>query len=241
MNIYEKIAAVMQDVSYLAKDDSVETGNGRSYKAISEEKVTSTVRASLLKNKLVIIPIAQEHKREDERITDSYGKEKINRVTTVNVTYRIVNTEKPEEYIDVPSSGTGVDTQDKGVGKAMTYAYKYMLLRTFAIPTGDDTDKISSDLYNAGLYGEPTEEERRMVDAKKADVINGGFNPGDVEPPKATKAQVDNLVKGCAATGTNAASITKHYKVESFNQLTMAQAKEALTRLNNKANKEATA
>ena len=34
--------------------------------------------------------------------------------------------------------------QDKGVGKAMTYAYKYMLLRTFAIPTGEDPDKISS-------------------------------------------------------------------------------------------------
>ena len=42
------------------------------------------------------------------------------------------------------SSGTGVDTQDKGVGKAMTYAYKYLLLRTFAIPTGEDPDKISS-------------------------------------------------------------------------------------------------
>ena len=67
MNIYEKIAAVMKDVSYLAKDDSVATGGGKSYKAISEEKVTSTVRVSLLKNNLVIIPISQEHKREDER------------------------------------------------------------------------------------------------------------------------------------------------------------------------------
>lgn len=27
----------------------------------------------------------------------------------------------------------------------MTYAYKYMLLRTFAIPTGEDPDKISSE------------------------------------------------------------------------------------------------
>ena len=65
-------------------------------------------------------------------------------LTTVDVTYRIVNTENPDEYVDVVSSGTGVDTQDKGVGKAMTYAYKYMLLRTFAIPTGEDPDKVSS-------------------------------------------------------------------------------------------------
>lgn len=27
----------------------------------------------------------------------------------------------------------------------MTYAYKYALLRTFAIPTGEDPDKISSE------------------------------------------------------------------------------------------------
>ena len=39
MNIYEKIAAIMQDVQYLAKDDHVEFGSNK-YKALSEEKVT---------------------------------------------------------------------------------------------------------------------------------------------------------------------------------------------------------
>ena len=240
MNLYEKIAAVMSDVAYLAKDDNVATDGGKSYKAISEEKVTSTVRASLLKNKLVILPIAQEHKREDERITDSYGKEKINRITTVNVTYRIVNTEKPEEYIDVSSSGTGVDTQDKGVGKAMTYAYKYMLLRTFAIPTGDDADKLSSDLYDAGLYGEPTEKERREADAAKADEINENFNLASVEP-MATKEQIESIIKGCDITGTIVASIAKHYGVEALKNLTQEQAKEVLKRISNKANRQADA
>ncbi len=239
MNIYEKIAAVMQDVSYLAKDDSVATGGGKSYKAISEEKVTSTVRASLLKNKLVVLPIVQEHKREDEKVTDNYGKEKINRISTVNVIYRIVNIEKPEEYIDVASSGTGVDTQDKGVGKAMTYAYKYMLLRTFAIPTGDDSDKVASDIYDASLYGEPTNAQKKCADIGKADEINKGFAPHKVA--MATKQQIENLIKGCEATGTDAITITKHYGVEGFHDLTEAQAKEALTRLNNKANRKATA
>lgn len=131
MNIYEKISAVMQDVQYLSKDDNIEYKSTR-YKAISEEKVTSVVRESLIKNKLVIFPICQEHKKEDF-------------LTTVDVKYRIVNIENPDEFVDVVSSGTGVDTQDKGVGKAMTYAYKYMLLRTFAIPTGEDPDKISSN------------------------------------------------------------------------------------------------
>lgn len=58
MNIYEKIAAIMQDVQYLAKDDHVEFGSTK-YKALSEEKVTSIMRAELLKHKLVVYPIAQ--------------------------------------------------------------------------------------------------------------------------------------------------------------------------------------
>ena len=101
MNIYQKMMEVMKGVTYLSKDDKVEFKTTK-YKAISEEKVTSTVRAKLIEQGLVIFPIAQSHKRQDM-------------LTTVDVTYRIVNTENPDEYVDVVSSGTGVDTQDKGV------------------------------------------------------------------------------------------------------------------------------
>ena len=124
MNIYQKMLEVMKGVSYLSKDDKVEFKNTK-YKAISEEKVTSTVREKLIEQGLVIFPVAQAHRREGT-------------LSIVDVTYRIVNTENPDEHIDVVSSGSGADTQDKGVGKAMTYAYKYMMLRTFAIPTGQD-------------------------------------------------------------------------------------------------------
>ena len=66
-------------------------------------------------------------------------------LTTTNTTYKMVNTENPEEYVILASSGQGADSQDKGVGKAMTYSYKYLMLRTFAIPTGEDPDKIASE------------------------------------------------------------------------------------------------
>lgn|SRR5699024_7328034 len=129
MNIYEKISAVMQDVEYLSKDDHIKF-KSTNYRAISEEKVTRTVRESLIKHGLIILPIEQEHKREGT-------------LSTVDTRYKIVDTDTGESEMLV-SSGTGVDTQDKGVGKAMTYSYKYLLLRTFAIPTGEDPDKTSS-------------------------------------------------------------------------------------------------
>lgn len=130
MNIYQKIQSVMQDIQYLTKDDQVSFGTTK-YKAISEEKVTTTVRASMIKNGLVMYPETLDITKDGQ-------------ITTVNVTYRMVNVEDPNEQIIIASCGQGSDTQDKGSGKAMTYAYKYALLRTFAIPTGEDPDKISS-------------------------------------------------------------------------------------------------
>lgn len=137
-NLYQKILAVMQDVAYLQKDDRVKFGT-TDYKAISEEKVTSTVRESLIKHGLVILPAEQEHLRDGQ-------------LSTVNTKYKIVDVDTGEFELIV-SSGTGADSQDKGVGKAMTYAFKYLLLRTFAIPTGDDPDQISSAELDAKQSG----------------------------------------------------------------------------------------
>ena len=166
MNVYEKIHAVMQDVEYLQKDDTV--GEGRSsYKAITEEKVTTAVRAALVKHGLVIVPVEIEHKREDQPVTDKYGNEKVYRLSTVNVKYRVQNIDDPEDYVTATSCGTGVDTQDKGAGKAMTYAYKYLLLRTFAIPTGEDPDKTASaeldEMYQPSVQTPITEREYKNL------------------------------------------------------------------------------
>lgn len=139
MNIFQKINEVMKNIEYLTKDDKVEFGTTK-YKAISEEKVTTAVREQLVKQGIVILPIEQQSSNKELIRTEK----SVNMLTEVHVRYRIQNIDDVNDYIEVESNGTGVDTQDKGVGKAMTYSYKYMLLRTFAIPTGEDPDKISS-------------------------------------------------------------------------------------------------
>lgn len=148
VGLYKKISQVMRDVEYLSKDDKVEFNNTR-YKAISEEKVTSAVRESLVRNGLIILPFEQDHKKEGN-------------LSTVDVKYKIIDIDTGEFEIIV-SSGTGADTQDKGVGKAMTYAYKYLMLRTFAIPTGEDPDKISS----AELDEKQRKEAEKAAKAKE--------------------------------------------------------------------------
>ena len=196
MNLYQKILEVMKGVSYLSKDDTVAFGNTK-YKAVFEEKVTSTVREKLIEQGLVVFHIAQSHKREGT-------------LSTVDVTYRILNTEKPEEYIDVVSSGTGADTQDKGVGKAMTYAYKYMMLRTFAIPTGEDPDKISS-----------AELDKKQEDEAK-----------EVESSKITETDISSMRKYIKKHGMSEEKILKAYKVNTAEELNFGQFRAILAEKN---------
>ncbi|MCR8980927.1 ERF family protein [Brevibacillus laterosporus] len=165
MSVYKKILAVMNDVSYLQKDDQVEFKSTK-YKTISEEKVTSAVGKAMRQHGLVIIPVHQEHSKVDQ-------------LTTVNVRYQIVDVDTGDS-IEAVSSGTGVDTQDKGVGKAMTYAYKYLLLRTFAIPTGEDPDKVSSAELDEKPKAQPNVSNSKEATLKaKWQLLAGSLNGFD--------------------------------------------------------------
>jgi hypothetical protein len=74
-------------------------------------------------------------------------------MSLVTVKYRLVDIDLEEaevstnaqnRMITIESIGSGIDSQDKATGKALTYAYKYALLRLFAIPTGEDPDRHAS-------------------------------------------------------------------------------------------------
>lgn len=177
MNIFEKINAVMKEIEYLTKDDKVEFGTTK-YKAISEEKVTTAVRKELVKQGIVILPIEQQSENKELIRTEK----SVNMLTSVHVKYRIQNIEDSNDYIEVESSGTGVDTQDKGVGKAMTYAYKYMLLRTFAIPTGEDPDKISSAEIDDKIA---READNTVISEKKAKALESSITNNNISDEKA--------------------------------------------------------
>ena len=87
-------------------------------------------------------------------------KEKVtkkNLFLRLETTYRFVNVENPEEYIDITTYGDGIDSQDKAVGKAMTYGDKYALMKCYKIVTGDDPDQNPSEDLK-GLEKKPVDE-----------------------------------------------------------------------------------
>ena len=63
MTVYEKILSVMASVEYLKKDGFVETGKGKGYKALTDEKVLSAIRPALVKAGLIMLPVKMETRR----------------------------------------------------------------------------------------------------------------------------------------------------------------------------------
>lgn len=152
MNIYEKMIEATKQIATVAKKLDVETGKGKSYKAVSEADVLREVKPIEEKLGIYSYPFKRDVIDNGILVSKTQYGETQRLFMRIEVIYRFVNAEKPEEYIDITTYGDGVDSQDKAPGKAMTYADKYALLKAYKIQTGDDPDKeASQDLIAAEL------------------------------------------------------------------------------------------
>lgn len=144
MNLYQRIQSVSNEIKNIEKNMTVGKGN-YSYKAVQDIDVTLEVKEAETKYGVVSIPIKQELvKSEIVKVLKDNGGESINYVDIVKMTLRIVNLDNTSEFIDIESFGRGLDTGDKGFGKASTYARKYALLNAYKIATGEDPDENKS-------------------------------------------------------------------------------------------------
>lgn len=141
--ISKAILGVMSEVKGI--DKSMTVGSGAySYKGVSDQVVKEILQPAMIKHGLSIVPIDVQAKVTTDRWEDG-GKQKQSTFTEVTTKYLLLHSSG--ESIELAGYGHGVDTQDKGAGKATTYALKYALLYTFLIPTGkiDDADATHSD------------------------------------------------------------------------------------------------
>jgi len=139
-NITQAIINVMTEVKNIEKKMNVGTG-GASYKAVGDSMVRSELKDAMVKNGLAILPIGIEATAKIDRWEEEnqYGKKfKQSILTDAHTKYLLLHTSG--ESIELSGYGQGVDTQDKGAGKATTYALKNVLLDTFLIIKGDELD-----------------------------------------------------------------------------------------------------
>lgn len=144
LNLYQKIQKVSIEIMNLEKDMNVGQGSF-SYKAVSDNQVTLAVKRAEEKYGLISIPIKQELISSEVVKSQKGDKESLTYVDNIKMTVRFINLENTEEHIDIESFGKGIDSGDKGFGKASTYARKYALLNAYKIATGEDPDKDKSE------------------------------------------------------------------------------------------------
>lgn len=146
-NISKAIINVMKAVKGIDKSMTVGTGNS-SYKGVADKDVKQIIGKAMEENGLCMLPVGVEPKVTVERWIEetSYGpKSKQSVFTEVKTKYLLLH--ESGESIEIEGYGQGVDSQDKGAGKATTYALKYAMLYAFMVPTGkiEDADNDHSD------------------------------------------------------------------------------------------------
>lgn len=149
LNLYRKLLQVRKAVPYLQKGEQ-----GHQYQYVGSSQVLGALREELDKVGLLLFPNVIDSKVTITNVEnkDKFGNSKITSklVTELKMEYTWVDVDSGEE-ITVPFYAQGLDTEgEKGVGKALTYAEKYFLLKQFNIATDkDDPDSFQNKVDNS--------------------------------------------------------------------------------------------
>lgn len=152
LNIHQRMAAITAELQTVAKNLNVETGKGKGYKAVSERDVIDAVKPLEAKHGVYSYPASRRVLESAALESENEYNGRVTKKTTfferIETVYRFVNTDDPTDFIETTTFAEGIDSQDKGSGKAMTYADKYALMKAYKISTGDDPDQTASEDVN---------------------------------------------------------------------------------------------
>ena len=134
-NIYQRISAVQAEIGYIQKDRSVSAGPAGSYRAVSHDAVTALLRPYLIKHGIVYSTSLAGEAQFDQKEEGSKQ-----RLFHSEFIVSFINIDDPQDRLVVTLPAHALDNGDKAPGKAISYATKYALLKTFALETGEDEE-----------------------------------------------------------------------------------------------------
>lgn len=132
--ILKKLSAIQKEVQALAKEGRNTMQN---YSYLSEAQITEQFKPLLEKHGVMFL-------LSTEITSTSPTVKGTQLLTTVKVNFEFVDVESGEAHAGT-AVGQGSDANDKGVYKAITGAVKYIFMKTFLIPTGDDPENEKMD------------------------------------------------------------------------------------------------
>lgn len=139
-NVVTALAAVIAEMPAIGKDAQASSAQGGySYRGI--ESITAAIQPLLAKHGVVFAPEVVDWTEKDITVNGKPWTDQ-----RLKVRYTIYGPGGPEDKIETTVVGIGRDNSDKGSNKALTQAFKYLLLQTFCIADPkDDGDKESHE------------------------------------------------------------------------------------------------
>lgn len=203
MNILQRLNAVMAKVDYVQKEKKA----GMRYSIVSHDAVTAKVRPLLQEQGIVYWPVKRERTQDGNR-------------THIDLTVRFANMDDPSDFIDVETSGYGIDDQDKGPGKALSYAVKYALLKALGLETGDDPDEDQDAKHKPAAASAARQEaldflegmQVMLAECKKIDTLKQVWNSNKAQLVAAGELCPDEAKELLAFYKERGAKIMKEFE-----------------------------
>jgi hypothetical protein len=204
MNIYQSIAAVINDIGAVGKTSKNQT-QGFMYRGI--DAVMNALNPAFSKHKIFVVPKVLDYKREER--TSSRGGAMFSTLATVEYTFYA------EDGTNVVAVvvGEAVDSGDKSFSKALSIAYKYACFQVFCLPTEEMIDPDAESHEIAPKSAEEKTMDEASEKAKKQ-VIDA--------------AKVMALTKTCEEHSVPIDKVLKLYKVDALEDMTVVKWKHAI-------------
>jgi uncharacterized protein (DUF3820 family) len=138
--LHQKILDIYSTVTSVVKDDTVSTGQGKGYKAVSHDAVTKLLHGPLTKAGIVVLPSiiqANTSQFEKAKIYNGVQETQLWYKTELTVEITFVNADKPDDKISIFTYAYAIDSADKATGKALSMAVKNAYLKLFMLESLD--------------------------------------------------------------------------------------------------------
>ena len=148
MNVYTQMQAVQKT---LASRGITKTGYNDfgEFKFRGIDEVLNVLGPILAEHSLMVIP--NVYSSEVVRVQTSTGKPANHWTVKVRYTFCATSGDDPSVAYVTEFHGEAYDNSDKGLGKAITSAYKSMLFETFCVPIEGMDDADSSSIEESGF------------------------------------------------------------------------------------------
>lgn len=173
-----RLLAVMGEVGYIQKEGK--TQSGPSFKYVRHDDVVAALRPALVKHGVAFMSGIDETSVGCEQVgMTKSGAARYKTTLVLRLTF--VNADNPEEAYSVSFPGEGVDTDDKGSGKALSYALKNGLLKMFLIESGDEADVEQAGPPAVNTAARADEQREQAAAPAPAPNGNGGITRTQAE------------------------------------------------------------